>query len=1479
MAANRPISPTFGDSLPRTSAQPSGFTPLPPIRRTSTFDLMSRNRPDEDEDGRASPAGPADDSIPPPPIEKEETYLNGNGQIPGRGQFNQSHNFVHAQQHSTHAASSSQYPNGSAVGGGIHQTGGAQQPALAGMARAGPVPGSFPVNSSRQPFVSQMGGNPIQKFPLGGQWKLEESHLSEPLIQHKNRPGANSPPQQHLANFAYDKETEDVPISKAQGFMQMRLRNNSGSIPPVSAERYRNLFVPHGPDQFQGQPPQPVGARRVQGQAISNAGQSRRGEPDHNKEMDVHVDEVSPSSEEHPSGGRRGSGFFSLSNRRNVGPEQSSENSDQVPLWKEKRSLFSAVTSHDKSQTKQKSNPGFAKTSTWDHDDAPESSSIRKRLSELRGMIGAVGNVKDGARDDQPAKPGSSYSSTPSLQGLTRMQTGGSQGMQAPTGRPGLLGLSSASTGRDSPSGPRPAHVQPTQGEDDREKKSGKFLGGLFNKQSSKPSESKPQQTGPQAVMPIQQSTQAGQHVGPGQYPTYAGQPATSGHLAVQNPLQSPVSPQFFGTAQAVVMRRPAEITVSQNQPGATQQLYGHWVHGSQANVAQPAERDSSDNNSFKRSGGDENFVVSGLPSKITPYLSERPSQDRLDIGGSSSAPRTFPSRKPVGSGPVKQDGPSTTPGRPPERPVQPTINVKVEGSGSRHQSPQDESRLSSHPPSGQQSPTLGKLEDMRHTSLPSPGHPPVPPLPSPANQRGSPTASAQPQVLSRGPPGASQPGQAQTPSLPSPSGPGPQQNSRQNPQVWAQQRPRAPSHSGQALSSKSSGGPAQVPDQQNTIAKFFGVDSKGKAIPGQASPATKEKSAAHKLLDAFKRGSKQAESHQHKPSSGRQTPTNMMRTQQSNQPQQPGRPMISGPSPAGPLGPMSGLPQTPVQSGQGRGQTASPPGPSGYSRMSPPMMHGAGAGRGQPVSQVQKPPQSQGSQPQTTGQPRRTSTQKFEPQYGQVPIPRGYEAVHGYGNAGMVAPSPYNLGRLSPPPVSHQQFQFIPRQGAPPQQPGNSYSQHPAVLQPGQQPVSTSSQSHRDSPSQTDSGTPTPSEQGTFLDMAPTPPPQSLEDLQPERQPNQNARPFQQPQTLPEADQRRGPGLDMNIPSSSNWGSAPASAQSSHTLRAQESLVYGAAAQPHPLNPNFSRPSIDIQRSQPQHIATAMSTQHPLALQPGPGLPPSLTVGPPSPAQAVDDRNGPTSGRLVSKMAAVANNGDAPVPPPPSFSSYLNPEALGDRATSVSPEPSGPRPYHQISSTSLNINIDRANDGGGRDADEDIYDATPRQNPLPSPPQFSPQQYAQEPRHAQMQMHETAARENTKYAITNMSRPGMPPGNMIGGVGALGGVAGTTTAVTADAASSTPVESTVTASSSTSSLQGSSPSQTSSTAAAAASAPVPVEYPHHHHEPEEKILVDQPAELAAVNDDDDGIPMMSATSYPGQEWNPYGAGEFGDWE
>jgi len=31
--------------------------------------------------------------------------------------------------------------------------------------------------------------------------------------------------------------------------------------------------------------------------------------------------------------------------------------------------------------------------------------------------------------------------------------------------------------------------------------------------------------------------------------------------------------------------------------------------------------------------------------------------------------------------------------------------------------------------------------------------------------------------------------------------------------------------------------------------------------------------------------------------------------------------------------------------------------------------------------------------------------------------------------------------------------------------------------------------------------------------------------------------------------------------------------------------------------------------------------------------------------------------------------------------------------------------------------------------------------------------------------------------------------------------------------------------------------------------------------------------------EEDPEVPQMSATSYPGQEWNPYGAGGYEDWD
>ncbi|GKT95145.1 hypothetical protein Ct61P_12995 [Colletotrichum tofieldiae] len=56
------------------------------------------------------------------------------------------------------------------------------------------------------------------------------------------------------------------------------------------------------------------------------------------------------------------------------------------------------------------------------------------------------------------------------------------------------------------------------------------------------------------------------------------------------------------------------------------------------------------------------------------------------------------------------------------------------------------------------------------------------------------------------------------------------------------------------------------------------------------------------------------------------------------------------------------------------------------------------------------------------------------------------------------------------------------------------------------------------------------------------------------------------------------------------------------------------------------------------------------------------------------------------------------------------------------------------------------------------------------------------------------------------------------------------------------------------------------------------------HEAQEEKILVDPYEELQSGGvkyrkEEDPEVPQMSATSYPGQEWNPYGAGGYEDWD
>ncbi|KAI1803957.1 hypothetical protein F4811DRAFT_307036 [Daldinia bambusicola] len=1484
-AADRPYSPGLGNSNPPEKKPSSGFTPLPPIRRTSTFDLLSRRKFDGDEDDETpSPVGSSDNEIPPvPPMKDNINYHpNGNGHMADRaqgggqvnGQLSQNQNFTQPppQHHPGFANGFTPAPNGFAAGRSISQPNGSQSQGHVG---GGPV--ALPIHPGHN-FASQMEGNPIQKLPPGGQWKLEESRLTEPLIQHKTRPGANSPSQQ-TGYYAYDKETEESPPTRGQGPPQ-RPRNNSNSIPPVSADRFRNLNL-FAPGSQQSHPmPQPEAAPALPPRPIENVSQGIRDGRDAglNKEAEVHVDEVSVSSatSEGQNSTRRGSGFFSLT-RRVTGAEQEQQNSNHNNAsTKDKAASFLGMSSnHVKYQPNTKS--GLA--SSFDHDDNPEPASMRKRLSELTGMIKGVGNAKDGTKDDQPAKPTVTYVPRPAMQGPMQGPMQGQMqgsvrnqmGNQQFQGQAGLYAAPTGMLGQNSPNGPRPPEGQRSQGDEDREKKHG-FLGGLFNRQGYKSSETKSDSRQPSQLTspppqrpPPQFPVQPGQQLRPGQippgqqfgpHPMYPGvlamQPGSlgqqqgarrpmapgSGRLDPSDTIQSPTSPQILETARLVQMRRPSEITVSQN-PLAGSPLSPNQrppiSQGAQAGMRPGTAQDNSARNFPRPVGAEDGFSTPGQLPKDFHGPPRAASFDISNASASSSAARSTPNRKPVASGLSKQDGASLTSTPTTQNSIQQsTPNPSgADDSTPRSESPDDEQGLSSHLPSGQQSPTLGKLGHVRQTSFPSP-----PALTQPG--QGTPTSIGSAQFSPQG----VRPSQdRQMPAQPhgdpqgqSSTGGGSPQDQRPSspwsPNVTFVDQPRA-GHLPRPL--------ASTPDPGSTLRKFFGVDPDGESITSvKPAKEAKEKNAAARLLGALRRGNK---SESAKVATGRQTPPVLRTGQQTSTANVP-RPSV----------------------GSANNQPVGPQGMQYPVRPHPPMMHGAGRGQ--------------------------------EPRYAQVPIPRGYEAVHGYGQPGMMAPSPYNIGRPSQPP-SNQQFQALvppgipqgapqqwdPRNGPIPQ--GVPYGLLPAHLQPNHQTLPPQLQ-QRQVDSQ--STTPTPSDQGTFLDMAATPPQRPREDNGYDPQSTQGVPPqaiggpaFHQPQIRLQSNLHQVQTQEAQTPASSNWGSAAESIRTGQSPRKPGPSIPNGSLHSKPSDPNVSPPSDsdDTQRSPHQHIATAMKGTHahtpvlqPSASQNSLQFSASRSFSPtaaqarvpafagqsPPPIQEPIGQAMPngTGHHLVSKMS-MTNLHEPP------RNASLSPDVNASRATNISPEPPAPMtmrssPYHQVSSNSLNINVDRANEPRENNAvEDDIYDATPRlnstvqtQGQTQPQPQPQPQPSIQEP---------VRAYENTKYAGSEKSRTGSTSGGAGAGAGAIAAAGGAVgLAVTADTSSS--------------SIPGSIAEEDPSPPSR------PIAMMNVPAEAEEKIAVDHPVELPAVNvDDDDGIPVMSATSYPGQEWNPYEAGEFGDFD
>ncbi|KAI5924578.1 hypothetical protein F4810DRAFT_130629 [Camillea tinctor] len=1629
---------------PPSMAASSSFTPLPPIRRTSTFDIL-RNKGlglddsttnEDNHDGGERPApSPVDRDFPSAEQSAQQSaqqsmqgemahshdHINGQlsadqvqssphnsgQQLPHQpqppSQNNQSQTQqTHLMQHQHHQHQ--QPPNGIMAATAPGQPSAAsQQPAPAFaqmhphaqqqmfMGRGGPVGTQFaPPNQWPKPGTPLMNGNPVQRFPPDSRWRLEESHLAEPLNQsHKSRSANNPPPQQQEKSnnySAFDKETEGAApapsgSSSAQRY-QTRQRNNS--VPPSSAQRYPDLFANQVPDQqasaFQ-QPGQnyPPGMRGQYNDASANGARGSfdfRSSKDMGGELSrngtlgvsnlavppVRVDQVSISSvtsDETSEKHRRGSGsLFGLGNRRNTG-DQGNSQPPQFGTPEKKRTFFGTVTGHNQPQAKPKSNIGLAKTTGLDRFDTASTHSagdavpVKKRLSELKGMIKGVGNAKEGAkeaaRDDQAIKFNSPHALSPIMQGSVRGAPGqpGAFGSQKPLGSPGsppqpgqpgfafpqrAQGPQFSNGQADPMASPPPVGVSRVgtggslsppaqQVQDDEGGKRGSgggFLGGLFHhKPASKSKESKTPSNPPgsppgQRMMqfsPMQpgqpfrpgQMQLPGQPIGP--HPMYAGQPQLPQGLSGQPGAQravtpddqlspgigEPISPQYVQTAQAIMIRRPSEITVSQTQQGNGQALPPPRSNMAFQQSAPGAMRMSPGPSPLGSAHGHPGEVEyeEDEALKDSPDLSEESFQEHSAVANSSAMPHFSPSRKPVGSGPFRQDGHYMTPAQPPAR-----LN---------------ERRLS------EQTPLAGPSKWQEHTrqpSLPSSSNSPVP-----SHQSGSPALQGSGPSTERL--GSTEGLGVSTNFSNQPGisvGPGPQQVSPS----WAPNGLRAGPQFANIQPPRLAGSPAPSMDQSK-LSKFFGAYDGGKA---PANPnASKDKKAASKFFSAFKRSSKQNESnqsHQKRPIANHQhAPPQMPRPSQLAQPsppsqagqvgqgqvgqqakapavasppgpasqqtpQQPGmaRPPMNGPPPSVPL-PVQQQQQGPMSPGSVQSQVP-PQVQAGRGQMPPPMTQGGGRGQMSPqqmqaLSRAQAP-----SKPQVPG----------EPQYDHVPIPRGYEAVHGYGHDRiLVSPSPYNVGRPSFPPPQFLQYQPMHRQPAPPgwdprmmpppqagapygpgpipgpvpgpapgpAQAGPQGAMPPASTQQSPQQPQIQTPSHHSSPSL--QGVPPHASQSPPLHQQPTPPQPNSEPSQGPTIEQGHAQPsipnpvIQEPPAESRNDLRRSHSPAAQTPSSSNWGSVPESSNSPSSLQRHEPMIRTQVSPTHPGHFAAAPVSHNDARGLPtqQHIATALSSQHahPQISQSeqgqadmptpefrrtspqmqgdgSPNLHPPRSAGTmQSEYQAATiskQRSASDVTRLTSRMS-ISNE--------PPRSESLSPHGLADRAMSVSPEPSSQRQHgpvhHQVSETSMNVNIERANEFK-KDAEDDIYDATPR---LGSSHLSGDQD------------------QNTKYASSEKGRAMMVNGAAAGvavGVG-VGAVTQSTNSFLEDSDTEGDVA----------------PEVAINTG---------------HVEPEEKILVDQPVELAAVNDDDDdGLPMMSATSYPGQEWNPYGAGEFGDWD
>ncbi|KAK1998168.1 hypothetical protein LX36DRAFT_719482, partial [Colletotrichum falcatum] len=181
-------------------------------------------------------------------------------------------------------------------------------------------------------------GNPIHHLPPQGPWKLEESHLSEPLATSRSRQSGGSLSPQRQDFFGYEKETGVPPQAASRPETQLPPRHKFSEVPPSSAQRYPSLFSPPQWEQNIGSP---TGPRRSH-----DLGQQYYGRDStslyRTQTGDSEVSTFDPSVDEERGRSRRNSGFF-----KEIGDPFSREPSQRQPPSKAEEAAASVPSGPD----------------------------------------------------------------------------------------------------------------------------------------------------------------------------------------------------------------------------------------------------------------------------------------------------------------------------------------------------------------------------------------------------------------------------------------------------------------------------------------------------------------------------------------------------------------------------------------------------------------------------------------------------------------------------------------------------------------------------------------------------------------------------------------------------------------------------------------------------------------------------------------------------------------------------------------------------------------------------------------------------------------------------------------------------------------------------------------------------------------------------------------------------------------------------